>query len=33
VEIGFHHPVFLITAAIFGSVPSMRAPMFLAQLA
>jgi hypothetical protein len=32
-EIGFHRPIFLIFAAIFGSVRSMRAPMFLAQLA
>jgi hypothetical protein len=32
-EIGFHHPVFLILAAIFGSVRSMRAPMSLLQLA
>jgi hypothetical protein len=31
-EIGFHCPVFLIPAAIFGSVRSMHAPMFLAQL-
>ncbi len=32
-EIGFCHPVFLILAAIFGSMRSMRAPKFLAQLA
>ncbi len=32
-EIGFHHSVFLISAAIFGSMCSMRAPMYLAQLA
>jgi hypothetical protein len=32
-EIGFHHPFFLVPAAIFGSMRSMRAPMFLAQLA
>ncbi len=32
-ENGFRHPVFLLLAAIFGSVHSMRAPMFLAQLA
>ncbi len=32
-EIGFCHPVFLILAAIFGSVCSMCALMFLAQLA
>ncbi len=32
-EIGFHHPVFLILAAIFGSLRSMRTPIFLAQLA
>jgi hypothetical protein len=33
VEIGFHRSVFLILAAIFGGMHSMRAPMFLAQLA
>jgi hypothetical protein len=33
VEIGFRHPIFLVLAAIFGSVCSMRAPIFLAQLA
>jgi hypothetical protein len=33
VEIGFHHSVFLIPAAIFGSVCHMCTPMFLAQLA
>jgi hypothetical protein len=32
-EIGFHHSVFLVPAAIFGSVRSMRTPMILAQLA
>jgi hypothetical protein len=32
-EIGFHHSVFLVLAAIFGEVRSMHAPMFLAQLA
>jgi hypothetical protein len=32
-EIGFHRPVFLILAAIFGIMRSMRAPIFLAQLA
>jgi hypothetical protein len=32
-KIGFCHPVFLILAAVFGSVRSMRVPMFLAQLA
>jgi hypothetical protein len=31
-EVGFHRPVFLKLAAIFGSVRSMRAPMFLANL-
>ncbi len=31
-EIGFHHSVLLVPAAIFGSVHSMCAPMFLAQL-
>jgi hypothetical protein len=33
VEIGFYHPIFLILAAICGSVRSMCAPKFLAQLA
>ncbi len=32
-EIGFCRPVFLILVAIFGSMHSMHAPMFLAQLA
>jgi hypothetical protein len=32
VEIGFHHPVFLVPAAIFGSVSSMYAPVFLTQI-
>ncbi len=32
-EIGFHHSFILVPAAIFGSVRSMCAPMFLAQLA
>jgi hypothetical protein len=32
-EIGLHHSVFLVHASIFGSVRSMHAPMFLAQLA
>ncbi len=32
-EFGFCRPIFLILAAIFGSVRSMRAPKFLAQLA
>ncbi len=32
-EISFHRSVFLILVAIFGSVRSMRAPKFLAQLA
>jgi hypothetical protein len=32
-EFGFHCSIFLALAAIFGSVHSMRAPMFLAQLA
>jgi hypothetical protein len=32
-EIGFHRPIFLILAAIFGSMRSMCAPIFLAQLA
>ncbi len=32
-EVGFHRSVFLVPAAIFGSVHSMCAPMFLAQLA
>jgi hypothetical protein len=32
-EIGFCHPVFLILAAIFGSMHSMHVPIFLAQLA
>jgi hypothetical protein len=32
-EISFCHPVFLILAAIFGSLCSMRVPIFLAQLA
>ncbi len=32
-EIGFCHPVFLVLAAIFGSVRSLRTPIFLAQLA
>jgi hypothetical protein len=31
--IGFPRPVFLVLVAIFGSMRSMRAPMFLAQLA
>jgi hypothetical protein len=31
-EIGFYRPVFLVHAAIFGSVRSMHAPKFLAQL-
>ncbi len=33
VEISFHHSVFLILAAIFGSLRSMRTSKFLAQLA
>ncbi len=32
-EISFCHPVFLILAAIFGSMRNMHAPIFLAQLA
>jgi hypothetical protein len=32
-EIGFHHPIFLVPAATFGSMRCMRAPMFLAHLA
>jgi hypothetical protein len=32
-EFGFHHPIFLILAAILGSMHRMHAPMFLAQLA
>jgi hypothetical protein len=32
-EISFRRPIFLILAAIFGSMCSMRAPMFLAQFA
>jgi hypothetical protein len=32
-EIGFCRPIFLVLAAIFGSMRSMRAPIFLAQLA
>ncbi len=32
-EIGFHCPVFVLLVAIFGSMCSMHAPMFLAQLA
>jgi hypothetical protein len=32
-DIVFHHFIFLVPAKIFGGVPSMRAPMFLAQLA
>jgi hypothetical protein len=32
-EVGFRQPIFLILAAIFGSMRSMRAPIFLAQLA
>jgi hypothetical protein len=32
-EIGFCRPIFLVLAAIFGSMQSMRTPIFLAQLA